>query len=315
VFDVRLLVRDDAAAAGRLLVEAYPHRAHEPPAWQRSLPREQAQRWIAFRATPAEVAGYAALWRVDGRRFRFDVVVSPAHRRQGLGGQLIDLVNRQARIAGAETMQARAYAEASDALAFLARRGFTETMRMRGFLLDLAAADVATLLQGSGITFGSDLAIAEVTTSELADSGFWRRLTDLHDAAREGWPDPDPGGPIQPLEPDALRSMLIPLGDPPVAFFVATHGEHLVGYSLMTGGANGRAQFAATAVRPRYRDRRLATTLRARCLMAARAAGYATVGSASGSAALIRINQRFGFAERYCEVRLVRRLDGSRRGA
>jgi GNAT superfamily N-acetyltransferase len=184
---------------------------------------------------------------------------------------------------------------------------------MRGFLLDLATADTAPLHESAATTIESDVAISEVGTSELAEAGFWRRLADLHDAAREGWPDPDPGATIVPLEPETLRSMLMPSSDPPVAFFVASRGEQLVGYSLVAGErASGRAQFAATAVRPGYRGRRLATALRARCLVAARHAGCATVRSASGSPALIRINERFGFTERYCEVRLVRCLAGSR---
>ena len=48
--------------------------------------------------------------------------------------------------------------------------------------------------------------------------------------------------------------MLSPPTNPPVGFFVASCGDQLVGYSLLTGSrATRQAQFAATGVRPDYR--------------------------------------------------------------
>jgi GNAT superfamily N-acetyltransferase len=314
VFEYRALERRDLEAAGRLLVDAYPHRAHEPPSWQRPAPQERPQRWGAFhqssvddRQSPADIAAYAALWRVEAAKFRFDVVVSPGHVRHGLGRGLFDIIVREAQNAGAATLQARAYDTNVDSLAFLARRQFVETMRMRGFVLDLTRIDMRSL--PTDPTAVPDVSISAISTADTADPGFWIRLADLHEAAREDWPDPDPGGPIPPVTPAGLRSMFMPSDEPPVAFFVASHGDQFVGYSaLMRRRAAGEAQFGATAVRPSVRRQGLGTALRARCLVVAREAGYSTVRSASGSVALIRINARFGFRETYCEIRLVRRL-------
>jgi hypothetical protein len=126
-------------------------------------------------------------------------------------------------------LQARAYVEAADALAFLARRGFLETIRMRGFVLQRPAADMSTLLVCSDITLGSDVTVNEVPASQVSESEFWRRFADLHDAARDGWPDPDPGGPMMRSDPTALRAMLIPPTNPAVAFVVASRGDRLIG--------------------------------------------------------------------------------------
>jgi GNAT superfamily N-acetyltransferase len=308
VFETRALESRDLGEAGRLLVDVYPHRANEPPSWQRPALHEKPQRWVAVQRTSGDLVAYAAIWKVEGEKYRFDVVVSRRHQRLGIGDHLFGVVVREARHVGAVTLQARAYADAVDALAFLARRHFLETMRMRGFVLQLATADMQTIASAD-IMLGADVTVHEVRASEFSDSGFWRSLADLHDAARQGWPDPDPGGPPTHSEPGALRSMLSPPTNPPVGFFVASCGDRLVGYSLLTGSrATRQAQFAATGVRPDYRGRGIGTTLRARCLLAARAAGYSTVRSASGNDALVRINERFGFTETYCEVRLVRRL-------
>src|SRR5262249_44902631 len=147
---------------------------------------------------------------------------------------------------------------------------------------------------------------------QITDPGFWNALTHLHAAAQEGWPDPDPGGPRVPLPPAALRTMLMPNDIPPLAFFVASRSDRLVGYSALgRRRTEGEAQFAATAVRPDARGRGIATALRARCLRAAHSAGCTTVRSASGSAPLIGINGRFGFRQTHGEVRLVRVMDAT----
>jgi GNAT superfamily N-acetyltransferase len=219
------------------------------------------------------------------------------------------MVLDEARHIGAATLQARAYDHAAEALAFLARREFVETMRMRWFALDLTTADMPSLVAAARLAAAPGVTIATVPAEQAVDPGFWNQLADLHDAAREGWPDPDPGGPVTPCQPAELRSMLIPSSEPPVAFFVASCRDRFVGYSVVIPrDAAGEAQFALTAVHPGARGQGVATTLRAQCLVVARAAGYTAVRSASGNDTLIRMNARFGFRETYCEVRLVRRL-------
>src|SRR5262245_34815161 len=91
-------------AAGRLLVDAYPYRAHEPRSWRQYAEREEAQRWGAFQITTTtaddertELMAYSALWRVEAQKFRFDAVVSPPWTQRGLGHRLVELVVHEAR--------------------------------------------------------------------------------------------------------------------------------------------------------------------------------------------------------------------------
>jgi GNAT superfamily N-acetyltransferase len=316
VFEYRALGSPDFEAAGALLLESYPYRGHEPPSWQRPAPDEQPRRWGAFHQSAGdsqqsspEILAYAALWRVEGEKFRIDVVVGPRHVRQGLGRCLFDVILQEARVADATTLQARASDNCGEALAFLARREFVETMRMRGFVLDLTTANTRALVAATDLATPPGVSIAAVTPEQGADSRFWRKLLDLQEAAREGWPDPDPGGPLTPVQPTKFRSMLMPSSELPVAFFVASREDQFVGYSaLLRQRATSEARFAATAVHPGVRRQGISTALRARCLVVAQAAGCTTVRSASGNDALIRSNARFGFKETYCEVRLVRRL-------
>src|SRR5262245_2521858 len=296
----RALDAADFDGASRLLLDAYPYRSHEPAAWHAPARHERPRRWGAWLAVGCErslgeMVGYASLWIVEGRKCRFDVVVNPAFRRQGIGRALFDLVTCEARTIDAATLQARALETSSDALAFLARRQFRETMRMRGFALDLSTLNRHVLDAASAMTI-EGVSIGAATSEQILDPGFWNDLTDLHEGAQEGWPDPDPGGPRTALVPAALRTMLMPRVQPPLAFFLASQSDRLVGYSaLARRGTAGESQFAATAVRPEARRRGIATALRAHCLLTARSAGCATARSASGSDALIRINRRFGF--------------------
>jgi GNAT superfamily N-acetyltransferase len=316
VFEYRALGSRDFEAAGRLLVESYPYRGHEPRSWHRPAPKEQPRRWGAFHQSAVdsqqsspEIIAYAALWKVEGEKFRFDVVVSPRYVRHGLGRRLFDVVLHEARVADAATLQARASDNCVEALAFLARREFVETMRMRGFVLDLTTADTRAFIAATNVATPAGVSIAAVTPEQAADSRFWSKLLDLQEAAREGWPDPDPGGPVTPVQPTEFRSMFMASTELPVAFFVASCEDQFVGYSaLLRQHATREARFAATAVHPGVRRQGLSTALRARCLVVAQAAGCTTVRSASGNDALIRSNARFGFKETYCEVRLVRRL-------
>jgi len=270
------------------------------------------QRWGIFDHAgqlPDRLVAYAALWRVEGQRFRFDVIVSPPHRQRGHGNHLFGVVRDQAENAGAETLQARAYGTAMDSLAFLGRRQFAETMRMRGFVLPLAGIDLGSLTAASTSCRTPDVSIETVSPSRFDNEQFWEQLAELHDAAREGWPDPDPGGPRTTTDPAVLCGMLMPSKESPVAFLIASRSGEFVGYSLLSRRRDtGEAQFASTAVRPSMRGRNVATALRARCIIRARDAGFLAVRSASGNPALIRINERFGFHETYTEVRLVRRL-------
>ena len=132
-----------------------------------------------------------------------------------------------------------------------------------------------------------------------------RALEQPLDVRAEGGARADPNR----TDPSRLHRMLLPSQDSAISFLTASESGRLVGYSLLTRRLDtGEAQFASTAVRPSMRGHRIATALRARCILSARHDGFATVRSASGSAALIRINARFGFQETYSEVRLVRRL-------
>jgi len=308
MFRFRQLDPSEFDAAGRLFVEIYPHRAHEVRSWQGPASHERPSRWAAVLDPSPTLVGYAAIWHVEQRKYRLDVMVDGAWRGRGIGTHLLNIVSTEATRVGAGTIQARAYAPCTAALTFLEHRGFVETMRMHGSVLDLSGVDRAALAVWTAAFVGDDITIMSVSRSDIDDETFWRRLCTLQAAAREGWREPDPGGPPDPVVESGLRTMLLSSGGLPLAFFVARRRDELVAYSVLAARRHpdGEAQFVGTAVRPDCRSQGIATALRARCLAVARAAGYGSVRSASGHPALLRINARFGFEPSHCEVRLVK---------
>lgn len=91
---------------------------------------------------------------------------------------LFESVLADATAAGAATLQARALATDEEALGFLHRRQFVETMRMRGFVLGLSTIDTQSI--AAKAVAPPRVSIKEVTSADCANDGFWRRLVELH---------------------------------------------------------------------------------------------------------------------------------------
>jgi GNAT superfamily N-acetyltransferase len=230
-----------------------------------------------------------------------DLAVAAEHRRRGTGGQLLDLLAGAARAAGAATLQARTEDDRPQALAFLARRGFAQTMRMHRLVLDVATA---ALTPHAGIE--RRLAAEGIVMTTLAaeqhriGDACWHRLCAAYQAAREGWPDPDPGTgrPWLPTVAEFRRmhdehARLLP--EPSI---LAMQGEQVVGFT----GAFG------TGVRPALRGRGIATALKLRVIADVRERGVTTLHTSTGNPAMLKVNERLGYRRITTEVRLVRQL-------
>jgi GNAT superfamily N-acetyltransferase len=230
-----------------------------------------------------------------------DLLVAAGWRRQGVGSRLLGHVADQARAAGAVTLQARAGSDDQEPLEFLTARGFTETMRMHRQELDVAGADLSP---NDGILArlaGQGIAVVPLDRELARGEACWEEFCRLYNAAREGWPDPDPG-PVRQLTPAELARLHYDAsaehGVGPWECFLAVRGNRYVGFT----GAVG------TAVDPAFRGQGIATALKRRAVMSAREHGVARLGTSTGNPAMVRINQRLGFRLVSTEIRLVRTL-------
>jgi GNAT superfamily N-acetyltransferase len=299
----------DIPAAGALLTAAYPHRAHEPELWDRP---NDAQRWMVA-APDRSLAAYLALWRVQAMQFRMDLVVRPRERRHGLGTALLDFLIASARARDAASLQARPYAEESCALGLLAARGFRETMRMIGLELeDLSAISLEPIGWYESRLAERGLRVTTLAGELIVDSHGWRKLRDVNEAARFGWPDPDPqpdGMSREEQSVEQFRAQAYDFHMIPEACLLAVDRERYVGYSALAlrDAARAEAGSGGTAVRPEYRGLGVATALKARCVRWAREHGVRRLSTSSGNPAMVTVNEKFGFRRTYVEVRLVRR--------
>ena len=311
MIDVRpLLLPDDAGAALALFDAACGGAgAQRPDSWEAEDDRP-TRRWLA--ADGPNAAGYAALWRVRDRRFRIDAIVHPARRRLGVGTRLLATLVDAAPTLGAMTLQARADARDAEALGFLERRGFRETMRMHRLELAVADADIAPLAAAEARIAARGLRLTtlagELSAAARAGRGeddVWERLRTLYGDVQEGWPDPDPApdddapGARQPPAAERLRQILLPAGASPDGLFLAVEGERYVGFAGLG---------APTGVHPARRNAGVATALKLRVMAHARAHGVPALHTNTGSGAMLRVNEKLGWRRVGTEVRLVRVL-------
>ncbi|HUQ80859.1 MAG TPA: GNAT family N-acetyltransferase [Gemmatimonadaceae bacterium] len=309
--DPRAPSGDELAAAAQLLVEAYPHRAHEPAHWSPGH-EPNAARWIAESRT-GEIAAYMALWPVHAAQYRMDVVVGPAFRRQGLGSSCVDFLIERAQASGATSVQARPYAEAAHAIALLERRGFRETMRMTGLLLgDVSSASVPDWESIRRAVCDRGLRLTTLEDELRHDSESWVKLAAANQAARFEWPEPDPnpdGTPHARETPDEFRRRFEQLSIAE-ACFIAVRGEEFIGYSALIAHDLERIEAGSggTAVRPEYRGAGIATLLKACCVRWSQQNRVRRLATSTGNAAMIRVNEKFGFRRTYDEVRTVLRF-------
>ena len=202
--DPRALSEADLVIAAQLMAGAYPHRAHEPRSWLMGLEPSATKHWVVDNVQGGQRAAYLALWAVHGTKFRFDLIVDPAHRNRGLGTRLLDWLVEHARALGATSLQARTYSTERVAMRVLDRRGFRETMRMTGLVLDDVArvqlhplAVLQRKLEGRGIR------ITTLARELATDRSAWAKLRDTNQAAYVGWPDPDPSPNNEPPKPES----------------------------------------------------------------------------------------------------------------
>jgi GNAT superfamily N-acetyltransferase len=290
-------------AAAALFAATYPERADEPAGWDAPSGPTGPRRYIAVTGAAERIVGYGGLWQVRPGKFRVDLVVAPDHRRCGIGSGLLDRLTAEARAVGAMTVQARADSGRAQSLAFLQHRGFSETMRMHHLVLDVANADLRPF-DGIEHRLAADGIVLTTVAEEQGRRGdaCWADLCDLHNAAREGWPDPDPGpgsGPEEQFTPEEIRRRyhLHQRGWPGLGF-LAVHSGKYVGFVGPLG----------TAVRPALRGRGIATALKVREVAAARERGVLTLDGATGNPAMLKVNERLGYQRTNTEIRLVRPL-------
>jgi len=322
---IRPLLKQDCDSVIALCSSVQPERVADTKAFLQRFDEPAVEvspflrQWVATAAAEDQGAarqciGYAACWVQLRQKYRMDSMVRAGWRGRGVGSALLDHILASLQTIPAASLQARTWDDWPDSLRFLQRRGFVEVHRMVELRLNLRDANLSPFAQlpvrlmARGIQF---------TTwwHESEDEQFWAKLTDLQQAAAEGWPDPDPDGIINRQTVEQVRHMFASLRTRPEELFLAKTGDTYIGYTAL--GPDSLAPDAVgtgpTAVRPEHRGRGVATALKFLSLSYALRAGWQAAITRSANPAMIRVNEKFGFRRGRAEVRLVRRNEENRR--
>ncbi len=126
------------------LLLALEHAAFDRPwpagAFEQELMLPQAAVWLAFTGpedqSESELAGYADFWVVEDEVSLLNIAVHPAHRRRGLGGRLLELVERVGAERGGEQVFLEVRASNAAGLALYRGRGYVQVGIRKGYYSD-----------------------------------------------------------------------------------------------------------------------------------------------------------------------------------
>mgnify|MGYP001258245345 CR=1 FL=1 len=316
---LRRLTEADADGVVSLYNSVYPYRKLHVEAWRLDdrkfdESRYPRRRWLAVSTITEEVIGYGCVWNtLAPRKYRLDVLVRPDWRRRGVGSRLLEELIVELQALAAVSLQARARDDETYALAFLEHHGFVEIHRMVYVRLDLANANPGAFRPLVERILASGVSVSTLAAEQARDPHCWAKLHSLHDAARLGWPNPDPdpdAGPLAPQPYHEFEQMLWGLNPIPEAFFIACSQDQYLGYSGLAPNPQdpGCLYSANTAVRPEVRGKGIATALKVCTVEYAKQHGHAAIQTSSANPAMIAVNEKLGFQRVWSEVRVVKQL-------
>jgi len=225
------------------------------------------------------------------------VAVDPDHVRRGVGRSLAEWTDREAVALGAVAIWTSVKESDERARRFYDASGFTTVRTVWNSRLDVESAHLDSLRDR-----GSELAASGIRFTTLAEAGAGspevrHRYYELHEAVSADAPSIDDHTPI--TYDEFARLLLDRPGLSPAGVFLAVDGAKFVGLTTIEEMQNepGACTVGFTGTLAAYRGRGIATELKRRALLYARAAGYRSIRTFNDSlnAPIWAINERLGF--------------------
>ncbi len=252
--------------------------------------------YVVENAEAKQIIAYGAVEQtVYLPRYRLLLLSDPQWLKRGVGDLLLDRLMDDLREAQAITVSCRQYASETELVTLLESRGFAETARVLDLRLNVADADVSSLvtrLEGEGIS------ISTFAEERVRDPRCVEKLYELTTLLSQDDPARGPFVPPAYNAREALMWMEMPYVLPD-AYFIAKHGDEYVGVSdvsLFEAVPDGLTQ-GFTGVKREYRRRGLATALKLSAIDYARSHGYQIVQSFNKpeQEAIRALNEKLGF--------------------
>ena len=237
--------------------------------------------------------------------FQVDVIVAEAHRSMGIGRRLHEEILE--RLAPHDPIRRVSRIDADDgrAAAFANRLGYRETKRDVNSALDLQTFDptpwlpVLEQVDAQGIAF---VPIADIPHDDP-------RIRDYYAFFSEVRADVPRSMPATPIEFDFFMDEVVKAPDAVhEASFLVFDGDRCIGLTqVYKGEASDELQTGLSGVDRAYRRRGIATALKVRSLMAAKALGFPSIRTDNDTrnTGMLAVNRSLGFVERPAQVTVV----------
>lgn len=243
-----------------------------------------------------QVAGFAECMRFPTDKpgdYPVLALVDPKYRRQGLGAQLLALIEEHARAQGAITLSSTVKDDEPASIAWAERHGYAQYRHTFQSTLDLGAFDPAPFAEvipgvlATGIRF--------TTLAERSDDAFVRAVADLMTKTHLDIP----GNESSEQSYAAWESWYIKHKDARLdGIIVAIDGDRVAGVTaLRQEGAEGNWYTNYTGVHRDYRGRQIALALKLRSIALAQAEGAETMrtNNDSQNGPMLAVNRRLGY--------------------
>lgn len=216
------------------------------------------------------------------------VRVLPAHRKSGVGTEVLEALSDHARRAACATLIGRLREDDAEARRFAEHRRFGVISRECPVSLDLTQFDEPRLeLPGVEIVSLAD-------RPDLTEAAYAVHSIALHDVP-VGSEAPTPG----PYEEWVAETVDAPGALPELSLLALVENE-VVGWAGLTAlsGEEGAAENLLTGVLPDARGRKIATALKVEQARRAKLAGFLRIATVNdeGNAPMRAVNARLGFA-------------------
>jgi GNAT superfamily N-acetyltransferase len=192
---------------------------------------------------------------------------------------------------------------------FLRRAGFREVDREWESTLDLTHCDLLELQHAVDRVESTGIRIISVA-SLAAERRDWKR--ELHRLYTDVEMDIPTRYPIRRMPFENFDALNLGRQFLPAGFFVALDGDRLAGLTepLPVDNVPHAIQQNLTGARSEYRDRGIATALKAQAAIWAAHAGYTSIRTqnAQSNAAMLAVNNRLGFKRDHATVEFLKNL-------
>ncbi|WP_420631179.1 GNAT family N-acetyltransferase [Candidatus Leptofilum sp.] len=307
MFSIRPFQSTDAEYEAIALVEkaVYPENADTVEDFKHSdairKPEQFFQRWVVEQDGRTIAFGSAKYhtYATTAGRYRFSITVHPDFEGRGVGTAVYDHIwqTLQTCTPAPTVLESGCYQHHPQAVRFLQKRGFRQTMRWVITKLDLPDADTAKLAPLIQKLEAADITFHALPDLQKSDPNWLAELHELDWQLVQDEPLP-----YTPKKISLAEYKKLYLDSPnamPTSWFVARHNGRYIGNSMLEQGSQpGVVSTGFTGVLRDYRRRGLATALKAQTIEYAKNAGFQRIRTGNEeNNPMLTLNKKLGFEE------------------